>query len=196
MLARRRSNLVCDTLTTGARRDSPGFCLFVFWVLAMAFPRVAAAVELPSLHLVSRAEQSIATRSVGGNSPSVSGDGRYAAFVSAGILVQGQVDQNETRDVFLVDRQTGTVRLVSHAAGAPLRAGNADSSNPRISADGQFVAFTSAATDLVPGVLPGAFGVTQLYLYSQLDGSIMLVSHRHGAPTTAGSGTSSSPVLS
>jgi len=50
--------------------------------------------------------------------------------------------------VFVHDRQTGTTERVSVASdGTP---GNSWSSNPWISADGRFVAFTSQATNLVP----------------------------------------------
>ena len=50
--------------------------------------------------------------------------------------------------MFVHDRQTGTTERVSVASdGTP---GNSWSSNPWISADGRFVAFTSQATNLVP----------------------------------------------
>lgn len=78
--------------------------------------------------------------------PSVSGDGRYVAFQSwAGNLVAG--DTNSTADIFVHDRQTGnTVRASVSTAGTQ---GNAVSTFPVISADGQYVAFESSATNLV-----------------------------------------------
>src|SRR5439155_16392167 len=70
-------------------------------------------------------------------------------------LVPG--DTNEVVDVFVRDRLTGTTERVSvDSAG---NQGNAGSSLPSISADGRFVAFWSAATNLVPGDTNAAFDV-------------------------------------
>jgi pimeloyl-ACP methyl ester carboxylesterase/archaellum component FlaF (FlaF/FlaG flagellin family) len=78
----------------------------------------------------------------------VSGDGRYVAFYSYDSnLVPG--DTNEVADVFVHDRLTGIPQRVSvDSAG---NQGNGESYKPAISADGRFVAFTSAASNLVPG---------------------------------------------
>jgi Tol biopolymer transport system component len=80
--------------------------------------------------------------------PALSADGRYGAFYSdASNLVSG--DTNRARDVFVRDLQTGeTTRVSVDGAGAE---GNDDSFEPAISADGRFVAFSSAATNLVAG---------------------------------------------
>jgi CSLREA domain-containing protein len=81
------------------------------------------------------------------NRSAVSGDGRFVAFDSlASNLVPG--DSVNFRDVFLRDLQTGSTEMVSIARGGAL--GNGDSSNAAISADGRFVAFRSAASNLVP----------------------------------------------
>ncbi|MCC7421967.1 MAG: cadherin domain-containing protein [Planctomycetaceae bacterium] len=79
---------------------------------------------------------------------SVSGDGRFVAFESyASDLVAG--DTNYAQDIFVYDRTTGTVERVSlSSAGVQ---GNFSSFRPSISADGQFVAFESYATNLVAG---------------------------------------------
>jgi Tol biopolymer transport system component len=80
--------------------------------------------------------------------PALSADGRYAAFYSdATNLVTG--DANNARDVFLRDRQTGETTRVS--IGPAAVEANGDSFEPAISADGRFVAFSSAATNLVAG---------------------------------------------
>jgi Tol biopolymer transport system component len=80
--------------------------------------------------------------------PAVSADGRYAAFYSdASNLVTGDV--NNARDVFVRDLQAGeTTRVSVGPAGVEA---NADSFEPAISADGRFVTFSSAATNLVAG---------------------------------------------
>jgi len=79
---------------------------------------------------------------------SVSADGRYVAFMScASNLVAG--DSNGKTDVFVYDRQTVQTERVSVASDGTQ--GNGDSSHPCISADGRYVAFDSAAANLVAG---------------------------------------------
>jgi len=80
--------------------------------------------------------------------PSISADGRYVAFQSdANFLVPE--DNNVYRDIFVHDRQTRqTTRVSVDSAG---NAENSDSWYPSISADGRYVAFTSDASNLVPG---------------------------------------------
>jgi Tol biopolymer transport system component len=80
--------------------------------------------------------------------PTVSADGRYVAFESlASNLVRG--DTTGTWDVFVRDRAAGTTELVSVAGdGTPGRPGF--SQEPSISPDGRYVAFLSAASNLVP----------------------------------------------
>ena len=79
---------------------------------------------------------------------SISADGRYVAFGSrAPNLVPG--DTNDALDVFVHDRTTGTTSRVSvDSAGSQAEGGSAFTS---ISADGRYVAFGSAAPNLVPG---------------------------------------------
>ena len=87
-------------------------------------------------------------------SPSISADGRYVAFESeAGNLVPG--DTNGTLDIFVRDRQTGAIERVSvDSAGAQA---NEMSIYPSISGDGRYVAFLSAASNLVPGDTNGVW---------------------------------------
>jgi Tol biopolymer transport system component len=91
--------------------------------------------------------------------PVVSADGRYAAFSSnATNLVAGDNNNDcsdgngnfqSCSDVFVKDRSTGRLTLVSIAGNGTQ--GNGASSSPSISADGRFVAFSSGSTNLVPG---------------------------------------------
>jgi len=79
---------------------------------------------------------------------SISADGRYVTFHSyATDLVPG--DTNSYGDVFVHDRQTGITERVSvDSAGTE---GNLDSYGSSASGDGRFVAFHSAASNLVSG---------------------------------------------
>ena len=78
--------------------------------------------------------------------PAMSADGRFVAFYSdASNLVTG--DTNGARDVFVRDLQMSeTTRVSVSSAGAEA---NGDSFAPAISADGRYVAFASAASNLV-----------------------------------------------
>jgi flagellin-like hook-associated protein FlgL len=82
--------------------------------------------------------------------PAISGDGRYVAFASfANNLVTG--DTNARQDIFVHDIQTGTTTRVSVAADGTQA--NTDCAQPAISSDGQYVAFETFATTLIPGDL-------------------------------------------
>ena len=51
-------------------------------------------------------------------STSVSADGRYTVFLSTATnLVTNQVTVNDQANVFLYDKQTGTITLVNHVPG-------------------------------------------------------------------------------
>ena len=80
--------------------------------------------------------------------PDISGDGRFVVFTSfASNLVAG--DTNGVSDVYVHDRQLGTIERVSvSSAGAE---GDGRSYRPNISGDGRYVVFQSAATNLVAG---------------------------------------------
>jgi len=88
--------------------------------------------------------------------PSISDDGRYVAFYSlASNLVPG--DTNDKSDIFVHDRQTGEMTLVSVASDGTQ--GNAESDSPFISTDGRHVVFYSWATNLVPGDTNGQWDI-------------------------------------
>lgn len=88
--------------------------------------------------------------------PAISADGMLIAFASrASNLVPG--DTNGHADIFLRDRNTGVTEIVSRRAGGIQP--NGDSDEPAISADGRFVAFTSQASNLVPGDTNGTYDV-------------------------------------
>lgn len=87
-------------------------------------------------------------------SPSISGDGRYVAFLYS---VGGK------GDVFVHDRATRTKRQVTLS---PTRTpSNGASINPIISTDGRYIVFQSAATNLVSGK-------SGIFVYDQVTQSI------------------------
>ncbi len=126
--------------------------------------------------------------------PAVSDDGRFIVFASsAPNLVPGQIDTNNVEDVFLYDRVNGSMTLVSHGSSASV-AGSAISSTPGISGDGNYVVFTSNATDLGAG-FTDANGASDVFLYERASGGITVVSHTSSAVTT-GNSYSRQPAIS
>jgi Tol biopolymer transport system component len=84
--------------------------------------------------------------------PMVSADGRYVVFASrASDLVSG--DTRGFTDIFARNLQTGLLQRLSITATGGEADG--DSSEPAVSPDGLFVAYTSAAANIVPGDLAG-----------------------------------------
>jgi Tol biopolymer transport system component len=79
-------------------------------------------------------------------SPSISADGHYVAFGSVATnLVAGGT--SSLPNIFVRDRTTGVVEAVSVSSSGELA--NDNSGGPAISADGRYVVFSSAATNLV-----------------------------------------------
>jgi len=84
----------------------------------------------------------------GSFAPAISGNGRYVAFRSlASNLVVG--DSNGQGDVFVRDRLTPSTTRASVDNGGGQ--GNGQSLGPAINGDGHSVAFSSSASNLVPG---------------------------------------------
>jgi Tol biopolymer transport system component len=85
--------------------------------------------------------------------PSISDDGQQVAFGSAASnLVSG--DGNGQQDIFVRDLAAGTTRRLSVSSTGI--GGNGPSIFPRISGNGDVVAFVSDATNLVPGDTNGS----------------------------------------
>jgi hypothetical protein len=142
----------------------------------------------PLLSLVSPANTMLpACDGVGGvQAPMNSADGRFTAYATiAANVVAGQVDSTLATNVFLHDQQTGTTTLISHTPGSLTTGADGDSDTPRISGDGRFIAYTSLATNLVPGQ-SGPPGQTNVFLYDRTTGTNTLVSHRFDSATTTG----------
>ena len=99
----------------------------------------------------------------------ISAGGNVVAFQSsASTLVPG--DTNGTWDIFVRDRRAGSISRVSVGPGGVQA--NGGSAEPTISADGRFVAFSSEATNLVPGTT----GFGNVYVRDRRAGTTELVS--------------------
>jgi Tol biopolymer transport system component len=127
-----------------------------------------------------------------GNSlnPAISADGRYVVFQSdATNLVTG--DTNGKSDIFLHDTQTGTTTRVSvDSSGTE---GNNPSHNPAISADGRYIAFDSAASNLVSGDTNVAYDI---FLHDTQTGNTSRVSVTSAGSQSTAYENSNSPAIS
>jgi hypothetical protein len=104
--------------------------------------------------------------------PSIDADGRFVAFYSeASNLVPG--DTNGKPDFFVHDRETGLTERVSVSSTGEQANGWPGSTTASISADGRYVAFSSWATNLVPGDTNGQMDV---FLRDRLAGTTERVS--------------------
>ncbi len=121
-------------------------------------------------------------------SPSISEDGQVVAFYSlATNLVTG--DTNRAIDVFIRDISNAVTQRISVDANG--NQGNMDSWQPRISANGQYVVFSSNASNLVAGDTNTA---QDIFVYNRQGSAIMLVSNTaDGLPSN---GRSAYPAIS
>ena len=102
--------------------------------------------------------------------PKMSGSGRFVVFSSAASnLVDGDI--NGEGDIFVHDRQTGFTELASVSSTGML--GNGNSFYPSISTDGQFVMFSSTATNLVDVDING---LTDVFVHDRNSGLTEIVS--------------------
>ncbi|QQR75248.1 MAG: PD40 domain-containing protein [Holophagales bacterium] len=126
----------------------------------------------------------------------VSADGRFVTFESrATDLIPGEVDPHNEQDVFLWDRSTGAITLVSHAHTSVTTPADSYSFATSLSADGRFVAFSSWASDLVAGGT-GPASKSDVFCWDRESGEVSLVSHLSASPTAAGNNHSGSAALS
>ncbi|HBJ34398.1 MAG TPA: hypothetical protein DDZ51_06465, partial [Planctomycetaceae bacterium] len=120
----------------------------------------------------------------GSHSPSISGDGNYVAFVTRSRLASN--DTNDKEDIYLFDRTTATIRLISVVSGMSTE--DRASFSPSINFDGSLIAFYSDASF----GNPGPFG-HDIFVYARDTDSITRISSR-AIESLAGS--SRSPKIS
>src|SRR5438874_169044 len=102
-----------------------------------------------------------------GNSfhPALSADGRLVAFESDSFNLAWN-DPDEGFDIYVFDRQAGAISSTSADDAGNL--GNDTSVSPSISSDGRYVAYSTEATDIVPG---DQNGVSDVILYDRQSGA-------------------------
>lgn len=120
--------------------------------------------------------------------PRVSGDGRFVAFLSdASNLISG--DGNGVTDAFLHDRNSGaTIRVSGTSTGAD---GNAAAASVAVSDNGQLIAFSSSASNLVSG---DTNGVQDVFVLDRTAGTLVRISVGSGG--IQGNGHSGTVTLS
>ncbi len=126
----------------------------------------------------------------------LSADGqRVAIYSNATNLVAGAADVSATTDALMWDRATGLLTYISHLPGSPTSPAASYSIPSFVSADGEFVAFYSQATNLMSGG-SDANGNYDVFLWERATGDVALASHVAGSPGVAGSGLSSPRAIS
>ena len=152
-----------------------------------------------TIELISARQSALPSQSPSDSSPamifSVDTTGRYVAFASASCSLVPN-DTNTYRNVFVHDLLNRTNLLVSVDTNG-LADANAMSTDPSISGDGRYVAFTSYASNLVAGYTkpPGAIGSPDVFSRDLQTGITTLVSVSADG-TSAGNSNSCLPVIS
>lgn len=130
--------------------------------------------------------------------PAVSADGRTIVFTSEATNLVAD-DTNEQADVFLYDRVTRNLSLVS--IGMEAAPANGTSAGASVSGDGSVVVFVSWALNLAPGIENSCMTETgnqrpcaQVYLLDREIGEIQLVSQQGAVAGDGDSGVNPSSV--
>ncbi|GAP97340.1 Calx-beta domain-containing protein [Leptolyngbya sp. NIES-2104] len=146
-------------------------------------------VDLISMGNPTLVKGSVGLNDIGRNA--ASGDGQFVVFTSSALISPN--DANGTSDVFLYDRTTERVTLISRNATNTGSAAGA-SFNPVISFDGNYVAFISDANDLVASMTGNTTQADNIFVWERSSGNITLVSRN--ADGTSGIEDSSAPSIS
>jgi Tol biopolymer transport system component len=116
--------------------------------------------------------------------PAISADGRFLVFGSeAGDLDPGSPSPRLFPSLYLYDRTLGTFQWLGDYSFL---------AQPRLSADGRFVAFVSELP-LVPGILVGS---PQIYLYDRAARTVSLLTRPSAPNGYASSGNAQDPAIS
>ena len=106
--------------------------------------------------------------------PSLSANGRFMSFSSENSNLVAEDLNGTLTDIFVLDRQTGIIELISVSSDGQQGNNTVPSSfESTISADGRFVTFDNRSTNLVPG---GTDGNTHIFVHDRQSGLTELVS--------------------
>lgn len=126
----------------------------------------------------------------------ISGDGTVVLYRSdANNLIEGFVDPNTTPDFFVFDRSTGTNTLVSRRLNSATNAANGAVYSAFISADGNRVLYSTAATDVLPGTQTGNFSA-DVFAFDRATATTRLVSRSAASSAISANGASRIAALS
>ncbi|MCE1247186.1 MAG: carboxypeptidase-like regulatory domain-containing protein [Firmicutes bacterium] len=117
--------------------------------------------------------------------PDVSMNGEKVVFYTSGNVISTWSNPEETIQIYVWDKQTGTITRVSNKASGSTAGANGTSMKCRISGNGQFVVFQSEATDLLPDGL-AANSIADIYIVRLSDLAIRRVSNDAGNPNKPG----------
>ena len=141
-----------DVIAAPALSDDGRFVVFLSGATNLT-PHASRGVFVRDRERDTTALASVSSAGVAGNGFSgrvgVSGDGRFVVFDSSSTNLVPN-DTNGQPDVFVHDRRRRTTERVSVSSSG--EQGNGSAGFAAISADGRYVAFGSAATNLVPGI--------------------------------------------
>ena len=119
---------------------------------------------------------------------SISPDGRYIAYTSDATNLTAD-NTGGYANVYLLDRQTGSLALVSKTAAGTVSDGNSET--PVVSAGGRYVAFESQADNLVPGDTNSAMDV---FVKDMTTGTVQRVSVTGSGQQFGGGGSTGDGV--
>ena len=146
--------------------------LFTVQLVWLQGDRVATQQSLPWTGIATDEARSVDTGAFGAasvRSHALSGDGRYIAFTANYPLISS--DTNDLGDIYVRDRMTGEVELISVASDGSPADGSSDPA--AISEDGRHVAFMSSASNLVTD---DNNGQQDVFVYDRVTHTTSLVS--------------------
>ncbi|MGQ7848734.1 thrombospondin type 3 repeat-containing protein [Granulosicoccus sp. 3-233] len=123
--------------------------------------------------------------------PSISSDGRFVAFRSSATNLHPD-DSDTIHDIFVFDRDTESLELISTSGGTLPVKGNSNSYEPSISADGRYVAFRSDASNLHSG---DTDTVPDIFVFDRDTDSLELISTAGGLSPVKGNNSSFEPSI-
>jgi hypothetical protein len=146
--------------------------------------------------LVSRSSTGLGTANGQSTPVAISADGRWIVFSSTATnLVEGVVDNNSGNDVYLYDRISGAVSLVSQSLAVMPATGLAESRAQSISGDGRWVVFESRSTDFVAGMAASSSNLN-VFAFDRVSHNTQLVSRTQAGPGTPANGDSHAAGIS